>query len=277
MKVKEIQAKSVLVKTKLPVGDFVINPYVGCQHACFYCYARFIKRFTGHDEPWGSFVDVRINAPEVLKKQLLKFNKPKYKSGQFHVCLSSVTDPYQPLEKKYQLTRKILKSFIDYPQFSLEIITKSDLVLRDLEIFKKLSRIKVVFSLGIIGDQKARYFEPQASLPSKRVAALAQLHKSGIKTSAFISPILPFFTDFEATFKQLKGKVDEVFGETLNTRGANFTNLANVLRARFPEILKKYKKIFFTDDHQEYLKKTKKEFYQTAGKYQLPVWGFFTH
>ncbi|GAF75367.1 unnamed protein product, partial [marine sediment metagenome] len=73
MKIKEIKAKSVLVKTKLPVGDFVINPYIGCSHACVYCYARFMKRFTGHNEPWGSFVDVKINTPEILKKQLKPF------------------------------------------------------------------------------------------------------------------------------------------------------------------------------------------------------------
>lgn len=79
MKIKEIQAKSILVKTNLSVGDFVINPYISCQHACVYCYARFMKRFTDHHEPWGGFVDIKINALEILKKQLIKFNKLKYK------------------------------------------------------------------------------------------------------------------------------------------------------------------------------------------------------
>ena len=281
MKVKEIQAKSVLVKTKLPGADFVINPYVGCSHACVYCYARFMKRFTGHNEPWGSFVDVKINTPEILKKQLKHLKQRTY-----HVLLSSVTDSYQPIEKKCKLTRKILQIFLDYLQFEIEIITKSDLVLRDLDILKKLRKVRVVFSLGVSDDKIAGFIEPGASLPSKRIKALGKIHEAGIKTSAFISPILPGLTDFNKTFSQLKGKVDEVFGETFNPRGANFTNLALVLKSRFPKLLPEYKKIFlaphrsgagFTDDHQEYLKKTKKDFYQTAKKYHLPVWNFFTH
>ena len=281
MRIKEIKVKSVLVKTKLPVGDFVINPYVGCQYACVYCYARFMKRFTGYNEPWGSFVDVKINTPEILKKQLKHFQQLQHLKQieqKFHVLLSSVTDPYQSLERKYQLTRKILKILANYPQFEIEILTKSDLILRDIDILKKLANIRVVFSLSMIDDKKAKFFEPRASLSSKRINAFGKLKKKGISTAAFISPILPFFTDFDEIFSQLKGKVDEVFGETFNPRGANFTNLAKVLKSRFPELLAEYKKIFFSPkDHKQYLQKTKKDFYQTAKKYQLPVWGFFTH
>jgi len=274
MKIKEIQAKSILVKSNLPGTDFVINPYLGCSHACLYCYARFMKRFTGHKEPWGSFVDIKINSLDILKKQLSKLKDGKKKYG---LLFSSVTDAYQPLEKKYKLTRSMLELLINYPEFEIEIITKSDLVLRDLDILKKLRKAKVVFSLGVLDDKVAKFIEPGASLPSKRILALKKLKKAGIKTSAFISPILPGLTDFEEIFSQLKGKIDEIFGETFNPRGANYTNLAKVLKSRLPELLEEYKKIFFSDYHQEYLKKTRKEFYQIAKKYNIPVWGFFTH
>lgn len=106
MKIKEIKSKTILSKTGLP-ADYVINPYVGCLHACAYCYARFMKRFTGHREPWGQFLDIKINAPELLEKEIRKKKKGK-------VMFSSVTDPYLPLERKYQLTRQCLKILLEY-------------------------------------------------------------------------------------------------------------------------------------------------------------------
>ena len=89
MKIKEITAKSILSKSQ--VSDYAVNPYVGCQHACVYCYAKFMKRFTGHREAWGEFVDVKINAPELLAREVAK-----KKVGR--VWISGVCDPYQPLE-----------------------------------------------------------------------------------------------------------------------------------------------------------------------------------
>ena len=100
MKIKEIHSKSILSPSK--IYDYVVNPYVGCQHACSYCYARFMKRFTGHKEPWGDFVDVKINAPDLLSKEI-----KKKRMGT--VWVSGVCDPYQPLEAKYKLTRRCLE------------------------------------------------------------------------------------------------------------------------------------------------------------------------
>lgn len=275
MRVKEIEAKSILVKSRLPGCDFVINPYLGCQHSCVYCYARFMKRFTNHKEPWGSFVDVKINALDVLKKQLKKFKGQK--EGKYDLLISSVTDPYQQVEKKYKITRNILKTLVDYDCFKVEVLTKSDLVLRDLDILKKLPSLRIICSLGIVDDKIAKFIEPQASLPSKRLVALDKLHQSGLKTTAFISPILPGLTDLEKIFKSLVGKVDEVMAETFNPRGANFTNLVLVLKARFPDLVDDYKKIYFNNYYSTYLKNSKKEFYKVASKYKMPVWGFFTH
>lgn len=120
MKIKEIKAKSIIVKSNLPEGDFVINPYTGCSHGCLYCYARFMKRFTNHPEPWGEFVDVKINAPDLIPE-----DTDKYKDRS--ITIGSVTDPYLPLEAKYKLTRRILEKLIPL-QPRLDIITKSDLV-----------------------------------------------------------------------------------------------------------------------------------------------------
>ena len=100
---KEIQVKDYLTKSNLPASDYVINPYVGCPHGCKYCYASFMKRFTGHKEEWGTFIDIKKCNKEINIKKLE--NKT--------VFLSSVTDCYNKFEEKYKLTRKILKQLVN--------------------------------------------------------------------------------------------------------------------------------------------------------------------
>ena len=117
MIVKEIEVKNVLTKTNLPASDFAVNPYVGCTHACKYCYASFMKRFTNHPEPWGEFVDVKY-WPEIRKPG-------KYAGKEAFFC--SVTDPYRPLEKKYGRTRALLEQLLD-TGIGVSISTKSDLI-----------------------------------------------------------------------------------------------------------------------------------------------------
>ncbi len=134
MIVREIQAKSILNKSK--IFDYCLNPYTGCQINCAYCYARlFMRRYSGHKEPWGKFVDVKINAPELLRKQLEKARKGT-------VWVSSVCDPYQPIEAKYELTRRCLIELAN-KQFPVTIQTKSKLVLRDLDLFRQFDEIEV--------------------------------------------------------------------------------------------------------------------------------------
>ena len=129
MQIKEIHAASIITKSHLPDADYVINPYAGCTHKCIYCYARFMKRFTGHNENWGEFIDVKVNAPDLNPPDTTKYRGKS-------IFMSSVTDPYLPLEKKYELTRKILEKLIPL-QPDLGILTKSDLVLRDIDLLRQ--------------------------------------------------------------------------------------------------------------------------------------------
>ena len=117
MIIKEIKCKSVLNKSGIPEVDYAFNPYVGCEHACVYCYADFMKRFTGHIEEWGTFVDVKMNAREVLSRQL-----KKVKPG--NISLGTVTDPYQPAEMKYKIARQCLLELAKY-DYPVSILTKS--------------------------------------------------------------------------------------------------------------------------------------------------------
>jgi len=205
LKVKEIKAKSVLNKSK--IFDYCINPFTGCQNNCRYCYARlFMRRYSGHSEAWGDFVDVKINAPEVLKKQLDKAKKGT-------VWISSVCDPYQPLEAKYELTRRCLKELVK-KQFPVNIQTKSKLILRDLDLFLQFEEIEVGFTITTDDERIAKLFEPKATHVKERFQALGEIHSSGIKTFVFVGPLLP--GNPERLVEELEGKVDNIFIDKMN-------------------------------------------------------------
>jgi DNA repair photolyase len=214
MKIQEISVKSVLSKSQ--VYDYAVNPYRGCSHACRYCYAAFMKRFTGHREPWGEFVDVKVNAPEVLAKEITR--KPIGR-----VWVSGVCDPYQPAEKKYLLTRKCLAILLgsDWP---VTIQTKSSLVLRDIDILKTSAKVEVGFSIPTAEEKIRRIFEPGASPIKKRIDALKSLHANRIKTFAMIAPLLP---GAEKLPSQLTGAVDFVLVDRLNYHYADRIYRAN--------------------------------------------------
>jgi DNA repair photolyase len=206
MIIKEKRVRSILSKSGIPGIDYCINPYTGCSHSCRYCYASFMKRFTGHSEPWGSFVDVKINGPEVLHKQA-----KRVKAGQ--VVISSVTDPYQPAEEKYGLTRKCLEVLLPY-QFSVGILTKSPLVLRDLDLLKKLKDVEVGFTITTDDEGIRKIFEPNAPPIEARVQALKTLYQSGIKTYAFIGPLLPM--NPEALLEKIRPYVHYFYVDRMN-------------------------------------------------------------
>jgi len=203
MIVREIHAKSILSKSK--IFDYTINAYRGCQHGCTYCYARFMKRTTGHIEPWGEFVDVKINAPELLQKEITR--KPRGR-----VWISGVCDAYQPLERKHKLTRKCLEILTAH-DWLVTIQTKSPLVLRDIDLLSKGSDIEVGFTITTADDNIRRLFEPNAPPINERIKALEVLHQAGIRTFAMIAPMLPGAGGLAAL---LKGRVDYILIDRMN-------------------------------------------------------------
>jgi len=206
MKVREILAKTVLTRTAISGFDYCMNPYVGCGHGCRYCYASFMKRFTGHKEPWGSFVDVKINAPTLLKKQLNRATTGV-------VAISTVTDPYQPVEKKYEIVRRCLEILLE-KQFPVNLLTRSPLCLRDIDLFKQFQDIEVGVSIATHDEDMKKIFEPNSPTIESRVKALKTLHMEKVKTYAFIGPLLPM--DSKALVRMLEGVVDEVLIDKMN-------------------------------------------------------------
>lgn len=208
MIVREITAKSILSRSQ--VYDYALNPYVGCSHGCRYCYAAFMKRFTGHREAWGRFVDVKVNAPGLLAKEIMR--KPVGR-----VWVSGVCDPYQAAERKYRLTGRCLEILLEN-RWPVTIQTKSTLVLRDIEILERFEDIEVGFSITTANEKMRKLFEPGAAPIRERVRALDVLHARGIRTYAMIAPILP---GAEGLIEELPGKVDHILIDRLNYAYAN--------------------------------------------------------
>ncbi len=209
MNIREILARNILSKSK--VYEYTLNPYIGCEHRCIYCYARFMKRFTGHKEAWGRFIDIKINAPELLKKEIKK-KRPE------RVWVSGICDPYQPIEEKYELTRKCLEILIDN-DWPVTIQTKSPLVLRDIGLLKKSDKIEVCFTITTADEKIKGYFEPFAPSIEKRINALDILHSEGITTHVMIAPLLP---EARKLAEDLKGSVDYVLIDRMNYHYADW-------------------------------------------------------
>lgn len=240
MTVKEVQCKSALVRSGIPGVDYVINPYTGCAHACVYCYAAFMCRFSGHSEPWGSFVDAKVNIPQVLAKELSPSTKVRnLKHGS--VMLSSVTDPYQPAEQRYALTRGCLEvlartnlDITGSPRFSVSILTKSDLILRDTDVLEQIPGISIGFTVTTPSDSVARLFEPGAPSPSRRFAALDRLAAMGFETWGFFGPVLPGYSDTPQAVKEVLQRfkdcgAKEVLVDKLNTYPRVMASLSTAL------------------------------------------------
>ncbi|HTP25012.1 MAG TPA: radical SAM protein [Anaeromyxobacteraceae bacterium] len=203
---RQVLAKTVLTKTRIPGHDYCVNPYVGCEHGCRYCYARFMRRFTGHVEPWGEFVDVKANAPEVLRRQLRRARRGS-------VLVGTVTDPYQHAEKHFRVTRGCLEALLER-QFPASVLTRSPLCVRDVDLFRGFESISVGLSITTDRDDMRRLLEPRApSIPS-RLEALRELHAAGVPTYVFAGPLLPMDP---ARFVQLVGcSADEILIDRLN-------------------------------------------------------------
>ena len=236
MIVKEIETKSYITKSNLPVSDYVINPYVGCPHACKYCYASFMKRFTNHPEPWGEFIDIkRCNTPLNLKKLENK-----------RVFLSSVTDCYNSFEKEYEITRSILKELVKV-NCKLNISTKSSLILRDLDILKQMKDLEVSISINTI-DESFKNDIDKASSIEDRLNTLKTLKESGIRTILFMSPIFPYITDFKSIIEKSSSYVDEYWFENLNLRVPYKTTILDYIKKNYPEYYSNYVDIYLKND-----------------------------
>ena len=261
---KEIDSKDLITKSNLPASDYVINPYVGCPHACKYCYARFMKRFTGHTEEWGDFIDIKRCAKPINVKKLY------HKS----VFLSSVTDCYNPFEAKYQITRDVLKQ-LTQADCQITISTKSDLILRDIDVLKELKNLIVAVSVNTLDNGFQSDMDHAGSI-TRRIAALQELRKQGIYTVLFLSPIFPDITDFKEILEATSGFVCEYWFENLNLRGNYKQEILQYIAEKYPQYLSDYKEIY-NNKNMEYWKQLSADIDSYCSQKEIRYTNYFYH
>lgn len=261
---REIEAKSILNKTKRRdpwfLDDYTVNPFSACSFNCLFCYIRGSK----YGEHMDSSMAVKTNAVELLKKALAL----RSKKGQYGIIvLSSATDPYLKIEKEIVLTRKLLEVILEY-RFPVHVITRSDLVVRDLDLLHEInenailpndlegklkSKAIISFSFSTLQDDVAKIFEPGATPPSQRLEAVEKVKSSGLKTGVCLMPLLPYISDtgeqLELSYQTFsKLDVDYLFPATTTLWGSSKadskTLVLNAIKKHYPELLEKYQKFF---------------------------------
>jgi len=219
--IEEKYVRSILSPSRIYGVSYAVNPYMGCSHGCVYCYARFTFISAGMNPlDWGRIVFPKINAPSLLKREVRSKKKGL-------VLLSSVTDPYQFIEEKYQLTRRCLEVLSRY-EWPVTILTKSNLVLRDLDMIGKSKDIEVGLTITIVDDDVAEVFEPRAPRYSARVFALRELSKKTGNTYAFYGPLIPVLCekDIEYVLSDLADiGINSILFDKLNIKAKNWISI----------------------------------------------------
>lgn len=236
--IKEIEAKSILTKSNLPVCEYSVNPYVGCTHACKYCYASFMKQFTGHSEEWGTFLDV---------KRWTEIKNPRKYAGK-ELFIGSVTDPYNPQEEQFERTRALLEQLKDSGS-KLSIATKSDLIRRDLELIKSFPNARVSWSINTLDENFREDMDSAVSI-ERRLAAMKKFHDAGVRTTCFISPIFPEITDVKAIIERAKTQCNLIWLENLNLRGGYKSVIMDYISEKYPQLLPLYTEIYSKNNHE---------------------------
>lgn len=241
MQVAKIRAKNILSRSKIGSGGYAINPYVGCPHGCIYCYAEFMRGVTGHEEAWGEFLDVK----DFDMASLVKFAASH---GGERVFMSSVTDCYNPYEARFGLTRKVLETLAG-SDTNLQILTKSSLVTRDIDLLQTMPNVRVGVSLSVIDERLRRMLEPCASSVAARIAAIKKLRAAGVKTYIFVAPIFPQITPVFDIISHYGDAADEIWFDRLNLYPNFRDKILAFVGRNFPALLPLYKQIYlFGDD-----------------------------
>ncbi len=230
--IKAIETKNVMTKSSLPTGGYSVNPYVGCPHACAYCYATFMKRFTGHQEEWGTFLDVKYWPPI----------KNPHKYDDQRIVIGSVTDGYHPLEEEYGRTREFLEE-LKPSEAKITICTKSDLVLRDLDLLKEMKDVTVSWSINTLDEAFKDDMDCAVSI-KRRLAAMKAVYDAGIRTVCFVSPIFPGITEVEDIVERVVNQCDFIWLENLNLRGGYKKTILDYIRTHYPTLTPLYEDIY---------------------------------
>lgn len=249
VEVIEQQAKSVInAVVGMPWFAWSINPYRGCYHQCRFCYARRSHTYLEEDgtRGWGSRIYVKVNAAAVVRAEV---SKRSWKHE--HVTIGTVTDPYQPLEGRYRITRGILEALRDYPT-PAGIITRSPLIVRDIDVLQQLARVagaSVSVSMATMDEALAREIEPTVAPPRQRLRAVRMLAEAGIDVSVALAPVLPGINDSAESLEAVVHSAHDsgatkVWHNTLNLHEVTRNEFFSYLRERRPELIARYAQLY---------------------------------
>jgi len=262
--IRQKECKTILNRTS--ISDYSLNCYTGCTHGCVYCYARFMQRFSPHPEPWGKFVDVKVNAVEVLKRQLRRTTPGE-------VFVSSACDGWQPIEAEWKLTRRCCQLLLEHG-FDVHVLTKSQLVLRDLDIFSG-SSARIGVTVTTLDERLRRLWEPNSSSTEERFGIIEQARRAGLKTAIMFGPLLPFLSDNESSIDSMFSRaaeldLDIIWVDALNPRPKVWPSVASLLRERSPDMFNLYKQVLFDRKMRaEYLEQLRQRVAHAARRFSL--------
>jgi len=239
LKISVCSNRNILSACGLKDLDYQVDTYVGCEHYCYYCYA-----LAQAETDWSKEIQIYQNIVDQLCKEI-EIIAPQT------IYMGYQTDPYQPCEAECHQTRKVLELFLK-KGFSASILTKSNLVLRDIDILEEMNSAAVSVSVAFNDNQTRRLFESNTMDTEKRIEALRQLKEAGVNTGALVCPVIPYITDAIQLIDMLEPYADVIwiYGLSISDRlGLNWLNIQNILNSQFPELIKKIEPIVFSKDH----------------------------
>ncbi|EKD28343.1 MAG: radical SAM protein [uncultured bacterium] len=231
---KETAIDRALNLTSIDLGDYVINPYKGCEYGCLYCYVRNNKNVKTKKQPWGSYVESRINIIEKLKDEL------KHKHLK-RVLIGSTTEPFQPIENKYKLTREILKILTEHKIY-YTILTRSPDILQTIDILKEGFCENIYFTVNHFDARLKALFENKAPDFAQRIEAINTLSSSNLPVVPYFSPILPFISGYKRFLEEIS-IVKRIEFECLNFNIPEFDSIIEVVKSIYPGFEKNYFKM----------------------------------
>jgi len=231
MIISEVTAQRVLNPTSIDLGEFVINPYKGCEFNCLYCYARFTKSVSNDPRNWGEYVDVRINSPELLEKELCK-KKPA------RVLLGSTTECFQPAERHYRLTCRILE-ILNRNGIYYSILTRSPLIKEYTSLLAQGLCERIYFTVNNYSNDIKRLLEPLSPSVYQRVAVIRHLQDNSIPVTGYYSPVLPYVFNAREALSELKD-IKNIEFEGLNFNLGNINEVIKSVDSLFPGLSDTY-------------------------------------
>ena len=258
--------------------EWSLNPYRGCEHGCAYCYAREYHALMGRDVGSGfdREIEVKVNFVEVLRSELARARTPSL------VALGTGTDPYQPCEGRYRLTRGTLEALLERPR-PLIVLTKAPLFVRDAALLAELTartagEVHVMVSIGILDEERARSLEPTTAPPRQRLRAVSRLAASGVKAGVIAAPIVPGISDGEAAIETLCRAAHEHGAHDFKHRllkldPAVKSHYLDYLRRRFPQLAERQEALYARGAHADraYASALDRTFARVRSRFRFPV------